>query len=156
MADLLVHFATVYGPGQAFRDARLRAILYVGVCLPDILYKLPLYLAGSSTWYCEPTHSPLGMAAICYAAALLFEEPWRKRAFFALTAGSWLHLLADLGKNYMHSGVILWGFPFTMDRAELAWYYPEETVYLMLPSLVLILLVESGLRLRRRKGSSAT
>ena len=72
MADLLFHVATAMAPGQALRDARLRAILYLGVCLPDVLYKGLHLAAGAPTWLCEPTHAPLGLVPICYAAALLF------------------------------------------------------------------------------------
>jgi hypothetical protein len=142
MADLLVHAATACLPGQALRDARLRAVLYVGVCLPDLLYKGALYCWGASTWFCEITHAPLGLVPICYASALLFEEEWRKRAFGALLAGSWLHVLVDLGKNYLGTGVIPWAFPFSMSTVELGWYAPEETVLYMGPALGLILLVE--------------
>ncbi len=126
MADLVTHVAAAYLPARALvRDPRVRAIVYLGACLPDLLYKTGVYALGAPTWFCEPTHSPLGLVPICWAAALLFEEGWRRRAFGALWAGSLTHLLVDLGKDYMGSGVILWGFPFTMDRAELAWYAPE-------------------------------
>lgn len=142
MADLLVHFASAFAAGRPLRDGRLRSILYVGVCLPDLLYKGLLYLGGAPTRLCEPTHSPLGLAAFCYAGALLFEEPWRKRAFGALLAGSYLHVLLDLGKSYMGSGVILWAFPFSMNAVELGWYNSEDTVFFMLPAVGLLVLVE--------------
>jgi hypothetical protein len=142
MADLLVHLATAVVGGSPLRDGRFRAILYVGVCLPDVLYKLLLYAGGAPNWLCEPTHSPLGLIPWCYAGALLFEESWRKRAFLALLGGSWLHLLLDLGKNYLGSGVILWAYPFSMTRIELGWYYTEDTVFLMLPAIAAIALVE--------------
>ncbi len=149
MADLLVHFATAYVPGRALRDGRLRAVLYVGVCLPDVLYKGLLYLFGAPTWLCEPTHAPLGLVPWCYGIALLFEPEWRKRAFWALLAGSWLHVLVDLGKSHMGSGVIVWPFPFSMHRVELGWYRPEDTVLLMLPAAALVAAVELGSRLRK-------
>ena len=149
MADLLVHFASAFAPGQALRDGRLRAVLYVGVCLPDVLYKALLYLCHSPTWLCEPTHAPLGLIPICYAAALLFEEDWRPRAFGALLAGSWLHLLADAAKDYMGTGVIPWAFPFSMDRIELGWHRPEDTGVLMLAAFVVVVVVELGARRRR-------
>ena len=149
MADLLVHFATAFAPGQALRDGRLRAVLYVGVCMPDVLYKALLYLGHSPSWLCEPTHAPLGLIPICYAAALLFEEDWRPRAFGALLAGSWLHLLVDAGKDYMGMGVIPWAFPFSMDRIELGWYRPEDTGLLMLAAAVVVVVVEIGTRRRK-------
>jgi hypothetical protein len=142
MADLLVHFATAWLPARGLRDGRLRAVFYAGVCLPDVLYKALLYFCGAPTWLCEPTHAPLGLVPWCYAIALLFEPEWRRRAFVALLGGSWLHLLVDLGKNYMGSGVILWAFPFSMDRIELGWYYPEDTVYLLIPAAAFLALAE--------------
>lgn len=151
MADLLVHAASAFVAGRPLRDGRLRAILYLGVCLPDVLYKGLLYVGGAPNWLCEPTHSPLGLIPFCYALALLFEEPWRKRAFGALLGGAYLHVLFDLGKNYLGSGVILWAFPFSMDRIELGWYYGEDTVFFMLPALGVIALVGMAGRLSGRR-----
>ena len=151
---MLVHFASAFAAGRPLRDGRLRSIVYLGVCLPDLLYKSLLYLGGAPTWLCEPTHSPLGLIPFCTAAALLFEEEWRKRAFVALLGGAYLHLLVDLGKNYLGSGVILWAFPFSMEAVELGWYYPEDTVTLMLPSLGLIAILELASRLRGRRRAS--
>ena len=151
MADLLVHAASAYVAARPLRDDRLRAIVYVGVCLPDLLYKSLLYLGGAPNALCEPTHSPLGLVPFCYALALLFEEGWRKRVFGALLGGAYLHLLFDLGKNYVGSGVILWAFPFSMEAVELGWYASEDSVHLMLPALAVIVLVD--LLRRRRKPS---
>ena len=142
MADLLVHAASAYVAAAPLRDDRLRAIVYAGVCLPDLLYKSLLYLGGAPNALCEPTHSPLGLVPFCYALALLFEESWRKRAFGAMLGGAYLHLLLDLGKNYVGSGVILWAFPFSMDAVELGWYASEDSVHLMLPALAVIVLVD--------------
>jgi membrane-bound metal-dependent hydrolase YbcI (DUF457 family) len=154
MADLLVHVASSFAVGRPLRDGRLRAILYLGVCLPDVLYKTLLYLGNAPSWLCEPTHSPLGLLPFCYVGALLFEEAWRKRAFAALLAGGWLHLLVDLGKNYLGSGVICWAFPFSMRRVELGWYNTEDTVRFMLPALAVMGVVE--LLFRRRRTSAPT
>ncbi|HZE95914.1 MAG TPA: metal-dependent hydrolase [Planctomycetota bacterium] len=154
MADLLVHFGTAWLPARGLRDGRLRAILYVGVCLPDLLYKGILYLGNSPTWLCEPTHSPLGLLPFCYVGALLFEEAWRKRAFAALVAGGWLHLLLDGAKNFMGFGGIPWAFPFSMRTAALGWYAPEDSVWLMLPTLALMGIAEAFSRLSGRRPAS--
>jgi hypothetical protein len=151
VADLLVHFASAFAAGRPLRDGRLRAIVYVGVCLPDLLYKTLLYATGAPNWLCEPTHSPLGLVAFCYAGALLFEEAWRKRAFGALLGGALLHVLFDLGKNYLGAGVIPWAFPFSMQTVELGWYYNEDSIYFMLPALGVIGLAELLSRLARRR-----
>jgi hypothetical protein len=151
MADLLVHVASAFVAGRPLRDGRLRSVLYLGVCLPDVLYKTLLYVGGAPNWLCEPTHSPLGLIPFCYAGALLFEEAWRKRAFGALLGGAYLHVLFDLGKNYMGSGVILWAFPFSMRTVELGWYYGEDSVFFMPAALAVIALVELAGRLSARR-----
>ena len=150
MADLLVHFASAFVAARPLRDGRLRSIVYLGVCLPDLLYKSLHYLGGAPNWLCETTHAPLGLLPFCYAAALLFEEEWRKRAFGALLGGAYLHLIFDLAKTCVGSGVIPWAFPFSMETVELGWYAPEDSVYLMLPALGVIGLIEVGSRIVRR------
>ena len=150
MADLLVHFATAFAPGQVLRDGRLRSVLYLGVCLPDLLLKALVHLGGARAGLGEPTHSPLGLVPWCYVAALLFEEDWRPRAFGALLAGSWLHLLIDAAKDSMGQGTIAWAFPFTLDRAGFALYGPDDTATLLAGSIVAVAVVELGALLRRR------
>ena len=152
MADLLVHVGAAYPAARLLRDGRLRALVYLGLCLPDLLYKSLLYGLGASTWICETSHAPLGAVPFCYLLALFFERDWRARAFGALWGGSLAHILVDAGKSYMGSGVILWGFPFTMDMGEAGLYAPEEMILLMPAALGLVLLTE--LALSRRATSS--
>ena len=152
MADLLVHLASAAPAKLGLRDARLRALLWVGVCLPDVLFKALLYGFGAPTWLCEPSHSPLALLPWCYAAALLFEEAWRARAFAALLGGAYLHLLVDLGKDLLGWGVIPWAFPFSMSRVELGWYAPEDSVYGMPVALAVIFVVEAVARWINSKG----
>ena len=122
--------------------------------LPDLLYKGLLYLFAAPTWLCEPTHTPLGLVPFCYVLAMLFERDWRARAFAALWGGSLAHVLVDAGKSYLGGGVILWGFPFTMDAWEAGLYAPEETILLMPAALGLILLTELALSGRRPRPTS--
>jgi hypothetical protein len=138
VADALVHVSTAFAGGRALRDDRVRALLYVGVLLPDLLYKSLLYLGGAPTWLCEPTHAPLGLVPWCYALAMLFEEAWRRRAFAALLGGSWLHLLVDAGKDYLGTGVIPWAFPFSMHLVEGSLYTMEDAGVLQVAALILM------------------
>ncbi len=140
MADALVHFATAYAGVRPLKDGRVRALVYVGVLLPDLLYKTLLYAGGAPTWLCEPTHSPLGLVPWCYALALLFEEAWRRRAFAALLGGSWLHLLMDVWKDYLGTGVLPWAFPFSMDLVEGGLYTMDDVVPALLAAGALIAL----------------
>ncbi|HXX92744.1 MAG TPA: hypothetical protein VEN81_03870 [Planctomycetota bacterium] len=116
MPNLLFQFAAAFAVGQGLRDGRLRSVLYAGVCLPEILHQGFLLLAGTSAWFCLPLHSPLGMVPWCYLGALLFEAGWRPRAFGALLAGSWIHLLVEGIHDSWGEGGVLWAFPVTLAR----------------------------------------
>jgi hypothetical protein len=144
MAALLVPFAMAFASGQALRDGRLRAVFYLGVCLPEILHQGLRFLGDASTWARVPVHSPLGLLPWCYVAALLFEEEWRPRAFGALLAGSWLHLLVEAGCDSMSEGGIAWAFPFTMDRVGFALFRPQDARPLIFAAVVVIAVVELG------------
>lgn len=142
MADLLAHYSLGHVFGKALKDPRIRVVFYLGNFFPDLLYKGMLYVLGGRPWFCEPSHSPLMLILFSYLAALLFEEYLRRPIFWALLAGSCLHVLIDVGKDYMGQGVILWGFPFTMDRVELGWYHSSETLFFTLPALGIIVMTE--------------
>jgi hypothetical protein len=142
MGDLFSHFAMGFGIGKLFSQRKVRIIFYMGCFLPDIVFKIFLYLTYSPSWYCEPSHSPLMILILCLFFAHLFEEDFRKKAFFGLLGGSYLHLILDLGKSYMGSGVILWAFPFSMDRIELGLYHQDDALYLVGAGVILILLIE--------------
>lgn len=146
MADLLTHVAVANLCAKAVRDDRVRAVVVVGTCVPDVAYKGLLYLAGSATWAAEPSHSPIPLAALCLAAALLFEESFRPRAFLGLFLGSLLHVAIDLGKDYMGQGVILWAFPFSTHRVELGWYHAEHWPAMMAVSAVVLVVTELAWR----------
>ena len=153
MADLLTHAAIAYACARP-AEPGVRGIFVAGTVLPDVLYKAGLYLFGGATWFSEPTHSPLILIVVAYAGALLFAQERRRTAFVALWLGSWLHVLIDVGKSYLGEGVILWAFPFSMDRVELGLYYSEETIYFILPALGLALVMEVACRMWEKKNAN--
>ena len=104
------------------RDGRRRAILWLGVCLPDAIAWAWTGLVGSPVEIAIPARSPLGLLPWCAAGALCFEADWRGRAFVALLAGGWIRLA--LG------GPIYWAFPFSMARVD--WAMPAEA-FLLIP-----------------------
>lgn len=142
MADLLTHAAVGQLLGRWHRDRDVALLFVLGNFLPDLGYKSMLMLASAPTWYCEPTHTPLWSALLCYAVAMMFEEPARPRAFACLWLGSLVHIAIDLGKDYLGSGVVLLAFPFSLERYELGLYTNDLIVYAILPALVTIGIVE--------------
>lgn len=149
MAELLTHFAVGHAGGKFLADERVRILFYLGNFLPDLVFKAVLYGMMADPWYCEPSHSPLMLVVIAFLLAHCFEERWRARAFLALYIGSIFHIAIDAMKDYLGMGVILWAFPFSMDRVELGWVRPNEGLYVTAGALILILLVEGGCRLAR-------
>jgi len=148
VAGSLVHLASVYLPGQGLRDRRLRAVLYLGACLPDFLRIGVTFFLGASDAVADATHAPLVFLPVAYGAALLFEESWRNRAFWAILLGGWAHVLVDgaLGGG----GGVLWAFPFSMNRAELGGWGAEKAAPLELAAGGLLVLWEFGAEVLRR------
>lgn len=151
MMELLVPFAAAFALAQAFRDGRLRAVIYLGVCLPDAIRGLLHLQGGSPAALAHPLHSPIGAAAWCFAIALLFEEEWRARAFGGLLLGSWLHLAIDAIAAPPGSGQgAFWGLPFNAARLELGWIPETGPWTLRAGSLVVLAVAAAGSRIRRR------
>jgi hypothetical protein len=150
MADLFVHYTTAHVLGRPMADPRKRLFFAVGNCLPDLMYKSFHFFTSSPSWYTEATHAPLMLLTACYALAFLFEAPLRRAAWGLLFAGSLCHLAVDVGKDYIGMGVILWAFPFSLDRVELGWYHTEESPLAWPWCVAAIAITEAVWRLRRR------
>jgi len=91
-------------------DGRRRALVWLGLALPDLLAWILRGLLGAPEALTVPLRSPLGLLPWCAAAALLFERDWRARAFVALALGAGLRLAFE--------GPIYWAFPFTTARVD--------------------------------------
>jgi membrane-bound metal-dependent hydrolase YbcI (DUF457 family) len=149
MADLVTHAAVGYLIARPLRDPKARALVMAGTALPDLLYKGIVWGTGSSTWYAEPTHSPVGLIFWCGLLAMFFAPPLRRCAFWGLLAGGATHLLVDAGKDYLGHGVILWAFPFSFDRVELGWYTNQDAFVMVPAALALMAITELACRRRR-------
>lgn len=150
MADLLSHY-TVGHIGGKFLKAEDRIFVYIGCVIPDLVYKLFLYGTGSSTLFCDPSHSPIVLVLISYVLAMLFEESIRKKALVLILIGSYTHVLLDLGKDYLGSGVVPLLFPFSLKRVELGLYENHDSIYFMILCLALIATTEAIIMLVRGK-----
>jgi hypothetical protein len=148
--DLAVHLAGAWVLARFLPAAPHRACFYAGTVLTDVLFRILILGLHVPIWYAEVVHSPLWILWVCYALALLFEEPFRKAAFFCLAGGAWLHILMDAAKDYLGHGAILWAFPFSMDRFEFGWMIPEDTVWLSLGVLGAVAAAELRLLSRTR------
>ncbi len=152
MPDLAVHLCAGILGSKFIRDPAGRALFVAGNCLPDLAQKTLALGFASPIDFAEATHTPAGILCLAYAASMLFEEGWRRRAFRLLALGSLLHILMDTAKDCLGCGVIDWGFPFSLHRVEFGLYPVEESPTLLLPwALGAVLLVEMIGALRRRR-----
>ncbi len=69
-----------------------------------------------------------------------FEEKLRKTAFKFLLAGSVFHLFLDLFQKTLTRGYF-WLFPFSFSSFSFSFIWPNDTIVLILPLLVINLIV---------------
>ncbi len=153
MPDLAVHVCAGLLGSKFLRDPAGRALFVAGNCLPDLASKTMDLGFVSPPAFSEATHTPFGILCLAYAAAMLFEEGWRQRAFLLLAAGSLLHLLMDAAKDCLGCGVISWGFPLSLHRWEFGLYPVEGSPWILLPGALAAVLLVEGLGALRRRGS---
>lgn len=138
MADLLTHYVTARVTGLRIRDRATATVFTLGVFLPDLLGK-PLGMISSLPDLFEvPTHTPIGLVFACGAICFLFAPGFRRRAFWALYAGSLVHLLADLAKSYLGRGAVSLLHPFSTQGFELGLYRTEDVFYLFPINLAIL------------------
>jgi hypothetical protein len=138
MGDLLTHYVSARVTGLGIRD-RASAVLFAGgVFFPDLLGKPLNFFPGSPDMIDIPSHTPVGLLFACGALSLLFSASMRARAFLLLYAGSIVHVLGDLMKDYLGSGSIFLLHPFSLGTYELG-FYRSEDVFFLLPFNLAIL-----------------
>jgi hypothetical protein len=151
MTELLVPFSIAFALAQACRDARWRAVLYVGVCLPQALSGILRLQGASPPSLAHPLQSPVGAIAWCLVGAFLFEEDWRARAFAALVAGAGIHLAVDALAAPPGSGRgIFWAFPVSGQLLELGWIPDLSPGLLRAGAAVVLVVAAIGARRRGR------
>ena len=140
MADLLTHYVSARVVGVGIRDRATGTLFALGVFLPDLIGKPIGQLPGIPDLAAAPSHSLVGLVFACGAVCFLFAPGIRGRVFAALYAGSVLHVLADLMKDYMGRGSVCLLHPFSTTAWE-AGLYRSEDVFHLLPINLAILAV---------------
>jgi membrane-bound metal-dependent hydrolase YbcI (DUF457 family) len=131
MADLFTHFVAARVPGAFVRDRRLQALLVIGTFLPDIAGKGLYWVLRNPDSSVQSTHSIAGILLISYLACLFVEESFRRPSFFALAAGTAIHVLVDMTKDNLGAGAVFPFLPISTRGVELGWIDPENVVLLI-------------------------
>ena len=129
MPDLSTHLAVAYGVRQPFPAlARYGPVFYLGAVLPDVLTRAVYILWPQAFWLVAPLHTPVGLVLVCWLAALLFEEVWRKGAFLSLLAGVGMHFGLDLLQRHVVSAYFPF-FPLSWVSPGGGLFWPDDSLY---------------------------
>jgi hypothetical protein len=151
MPDLITHAAAAYFASRPDRYARHRAAFYLGTIIPDILSR-PIYIIRAELFpYTVGIHTPVFLAAFCLLLSQFFSETIRAGICRFLLAGVGLHLLLDLLQSHLFGGYF-WLFPFSWRSFEIGLFWPETLLSFAPLWIIMILLSELVIRLKKRKG----
>lgn len=137
MPDLLTHTLFVYP--LKFKLKNNTPIILLGAILPDVFARILGVLLPHRTtvsWAQAALHSPVSLIVICYLISLFFQQELRKNAFKLLILGSLSHFFLDLFQKTLSVGYF-WLFPFSFDSFSFSLIWPNDTVILILPLLVI-------------------
>ena len=139
MPDLVTHFASGYLVKKFTRLSRGAVLLYLGALLPDLISR-PLHILIPALYPAtQPLHSPVGAFLLCWMISLLFRADQRRGVFFLLFGGSLLHFSLDIFQKHLVGGY-LWLFPFSLKPFSFGCFWPEDALY-FLPYTILVVLV---------------
>lgn len=119
-------------------------LFIVGTILPDILSRAPhLFLQGcySCSWVLTVLHAPFILTLFILIITLVFKKN-KFQVFLSLFSGMLFHLLLDSLQRHFSSGYY-WFFPFSFKTWEAGLFWPETSIYFILPLLFISLLVYS-------------
>jgi len=140
VADLLTHYVSARIPGGFIADERARTTLALGVFLPDLVGKGLEAIPWMPNHAHAPSHSILGLMCTSLAAAMLFAEDFRFKAFATILFGQLLHVAVDVAKDCQGQGAAYLLLPFALDSFEMG-YYTSQHVFWFLPGNILILIL---------------
>ena len=132
MPDLITHVALshFFVRGYELKKRTMnnwpwRLLFYFGTVLPDILTR-PIYIlfALQNRWTVG-LHTPLATLAVSGIIALLFAQPFRKKAFYFLAAGNLIHFTLDSFQKHLVSRNY-WLFPFSWNNYSWELLYPSQ------------------------------
>ncbi len=149
MPDLVSHICSGVVFGSRLRTSGALAVFCFGVILPDIFTR-PLYILWPRTyWFVHPLHAPAGIVFLCLLFSGFFVVSERRRVFWILLSGSFLHLLLDLTQTQSHAYPL--AFPLSWKGVHTGMIHPDHTLYLLPVWVVLAATVL--VRRRRRRGA---
>ncbi len=142
MPDLMTHLIIGLILAELF-SIRKKSLILLGAIAPDILSKIPLiffYLGISLPISFIPFHTPFMWFLLSILIAPLFRYD-KLKTILLINIGSMSHFLFDLTmKHFTVVGSRLF-FPFSNINYTLNWIWPEQSIYILIGSLILYLII---------------
>lgn len=142
MPDWMSHLIIGLILAEAF-NIRKKSLVVLGALAPDILSKMQLiyfYLGISPPISFISFHTPLMWFLLSILIAPLFKYD-RLKTILLINIGALSHFLSDLTiKHFAVIGTRLF-FPFSNSNYTLNLIWPEQSVYILIASLVIYLIV---------------
>ena len=142
MPDLLSHLIIGLILAEIF-NIRKKSLVALGAILPDVLAKFDLlifYLGVPKIITFDSFHTPFMFFLLSVLIAGLFRYD-KVKAIASLNIGSMSEFLSDLMvRHFNKTGVRLF-FPFSLKNYSLAWVWPEQSLYVILPASLFVYLL---------------
>lgn len=143
MPDWMSHLIIGLILAEVF-NIRKKSLVVLGTLAPDILSKIQLiyfYFGISPPISFISFHTPLMWFLLSILIAPLFKYD-RLKTILLINIGALSHFLSDLTiKHFGGSGTRLF-FPFSNSNYTLNLIWPEQSVYILIASLVIYLIVK--------------
>jgi len=125
MPDLLTHTASAWILTRFLNAAEKRALLYVGVILPDIVSR-PFYIIWPELYfYTLAVHTPVFMLIFLFFTSEFFEQKSSARLFLGI--GVFLHFIFDAMQKHLLDGYY-WLFPFSWWSYSGGFFWPNQAL----------------------------
>lgn len=145
MPDLFTHFTSGVILRKFTHREKLGSVIILGCSLPDLVTRLPsialFYLFNIEiSYFVIPLHTPIGILITCYFVSMFFEFYLRKKVFYYLLFGSFIHLTLDLMQiQFLRSDYFLF-FPFSFYTIDFGLFHYDSSVSLFIPECILLCL----------------
>ena len=151
MPDWMSHILIGLIFAEAF-NIRKKSLVLLGALMPDLISKLFLlffYLGLPNNIGLGSFHTPIMCFLLSILIAPLFRYS-RAKTILLVDIGLATHFLFDLAIRHFTSGMRLF-FPFSMKvyRIDLMW--PEQSIYLLIFSLIAYIFVKAAKRIYLEK-----
>lgn len=144
MPDLMSHLIIGLILAELF-NIRKKSLVVLGAVMPDIFSKIDLiyfFLGKFPVISFASFHTPL----MCFLLSILIASLFRYskiKAVLLLSLGSMSHFLADLTMRHFNEFGTRFLFPFSMKNYTLNLIWPEQSIYILVLSLFVYLLIIS-------------